>query len=44
MNSIANIKPDAKIKIEIMRQGKAMTLEGIVGQRPEQQSRQQQRQ
>jgi serine protease DegS len=44
MNSIANIKPDAKIKIDIMRQGKAMTLEGTVGQRPEQQSRQQQRQ
>ena len=44
MNAIANIKPDAKIKIDIMRQGKAITLEGIVGQRPEQQSRQQQRQ
>lgn len=44
MNNIANIKPDAKIKIDIMRQGKAITLEGTVGQRPEQQSRQQQRQ
>ena len=44
MNTIANIKPDAKITIDIMRQGKAITLEGTVGQRPEQQSRQQQRQ
>lgn len=44
MNTIANIKPDANIKIDIMRQGKAITLEGTVGQRPEQQSRQQQRQ
>lgn len=44
MNTIANIKPDAKIKIDIMRQGEAITLEGTVGQRPEQQSRQQQRQ
>ena len=44
MNSIANIKPDSNIKIDIMRQGNAMTLEGVVGQRPEQQSRRQQRQ
>ncbi len=44
MNNIANIKPDSTIKVDIMRQGKAMTLEGVVGQRPEQQSRQQQRQ
>ncbi len=44
MNTIANIKPDATIKIDIMRQGKAIILEGTVGQRPEQQSRQQQRQ
>ncbi|WP_455223581.1 Do family serine endopeptidase [Kaarinaea lacus] len=44
MNTIANIKPDSKIKIDIMRQGDAMTLEGVVGQRPKQQSRQQQRQ
>ena len=42
MNTIANIKPDEDIKIEIMRQGKAMTLEGTVGQRPEQRSRRQQ--
>lgn len=43
MNAIAKIKPDDEIKIEIMRQGKAMTLEGSVGQRPEQRSRRQQR-
>jgi len=42
MNAIANIKPDDNIKIDIMRQGKAMTLEGSVGQRPEQRSRRQQ--
>jgi serine protease DegS len=44
MNTIANIKPESKIKLDIMREGKAVTLEGVVGQRPEQQSRQQQRQ
>ena len=44
MNSIAKIKPDDDIKIEIMRQGEAITLEGTVGQRPEQQSRRRQRQ
>ena len=39
MNTIANIKPDDDINIDIMRQGKAMTLKGTVGQRPEQRSR-----
>ena len=42
MNSIAKIKPDDDIKIEIMRQGEAITLEGTVGQRPEQRSRRRQ--
>lgn len=41
MNAIAKIKPDDEITIGIMRQGKAMTLEGSVGQRPEQRSRRQ---
>lgn len=36
MNTIAGIKPDATIKIKIVRQGKKMELEGRVGQRPEQ--------
>jgi len=44
MNTIANIKPEAKIKIDIMRQGEALVLEGVVGQRPKQQARSQQRQ
>ncbi len=42
MNAIAKIKPDNEITIGIMRQGKAVTLEGHVGQRPEQRSRRQQ--
>jgi serine protease DegS len=44
MNTIANVKPDSKIRIDIIREGKEMALEGTVGQRPEQQARQQQRQ
>lgn len=36
MNTIAAIKPDSKITLEIVRQGKDMTLEGKVDQRPEQ--------
>jgi len=36
MNTIAGIKPDAAIKLEIIRQGKTMDIEGKVGQRPEQ--------
>ncbi len=45
MTTIAAIKPGADIKIDILRQGKSITLEGNVGQRPEQRSpRQQQRQ
>jgi serine protease DegS len=44
MNTIANVKPDSNIKIDIMRQGEAITLEGVVGQRPKQQARAQQRQ
>jgi len=44
MNTIANVKPDSQITIDIMRQGEAITLEGVVGQRPKQQARSQQRQ
>ena len=36
MNTIAGIKPDTDIKLDIVRQGKSMTLTGKVGQRPEQ--------
>ena len=36
MNTIAAIKPDSKITLEIVRQGKDMTLKGKVDQRPEQ--------
>ena len=36
MNTIAGIKPDSDITLEIVRQGKDMTLKGQVGQRPEQ--------
>jgi len=36
MNVIAGIRPDSDVKIEIVRQGKPMTLEGKVDQRPEQ--------
>ena len=36
MNIIAGIKPEDEIKLDIVRQGKPMTLEGKVDQRPEQ--------
>ena len=39
MNVIAGIRPDSKITLDIVRQGKAMTLEGKVDQRPEQRPR-----
>ena len=39
MNIIAGIRPDSKITLDIVRQGKAMSLEGKVDQRPEQRPR-----
>ncbi|MGD8569951.1 MAG: Do family serine endopeptidase [Gammaproteobacteria bacterium] len=41
MNTIAHITPDGDIAIDIMRNGKSMTLKGKVGERPKQNNPQQ---